>query len=184
MLYKEVLVSGFGGQGVMSIGTFLAQAGMAEDLNVSWYPSYGPEMRGGTANCSVVIGETEIISPVVLEPTELIAMNQPSLDKFEDTVQSGGIIFVNTSVVDGKVEREDVTAVYVPAVDIATELGNTRVANMVMLGAYIEATGALKMETMEGLLGEMFKGKKASLIDLNKEALQRGAACVSSPQVK
>lgn len=178
MLYKEILASGFGGQGVMSIGTFLVQAGMEEGLNVSWYPSYGPEMRGGTANCSVVIADSEIISPLVLEPTELIAMNQPSLDKFASKVQPGGTIFVNSSIVTGKVDREDVKAVYVPCVDIATELGNLRVANMVMLGAYIEATGALKIETMYTLLGKMFQGKKAALIDLNKEALSRGAACV------
>lgn len=177
MLYKEVLISGFGGQGVLSIGNFLVQAGMGAGLNVSWYPSYGPEMRGGTANCSVVLGEVPIISPLVLEPSELIAMNQPSLDKFEKNVQKGGTIFVNSSVVEGKVSRDDVKAIYVPCVDIASELGNIRVANMVMLGAYIEATGVLKQETLIGLLPEIFTGKKASLIDLNEEAIKRGAAC-------
>lgn len=178
MAYKEILISGFGGQGVMAIGKTLAEAGMNEGKNVSWLPSYGPEMRGGTANCGVVIADSEIISPIVLEPSELIAMNGPSLDKFGPDVQPGGTIFVNSSVVDKKVEREDVKAVYVPCVDIATELGNQKVANMVMLGAYIEATKLLKIETIKEMLTHMFTGPKAHLVELNLEALKRGADCL------
>ncbi len=179
MAYKEILISGFGGQGVMAIGTTLAEAAMAEGLNVSWLPSYGPEMRGGTANCGVVIADSEIISPIVLEPSELIAMNLPSLDKFEPAVKSGGIIFVNQSIVDRKVTREDVKAVYVPSMEIASEIGNPRVANMAMLGAFIEATKLMSYETIVAMLRQLFTGPKAHLVALNEEALKRGAACVN-----
>ncbi|MGI6156949.1 MAG: 2-oxoacid:acceptor oxidoreductase family protein [Saccharofermentanales bacterium] len=177
MAYKEIIISGFGGQGVMAIGKTLTEAGMVEDMNVSWLPSYGPEMRGGTANCSVVIADSEIISPIVLEPTELIAMNEPSLDKFEPHVKKGGTIFVNSSIVSRKIRREDVDAVYVPTAEIATELGNMRVANMVMLGAFIRKTQLLKFDTIVEMLKRMFTGRKAHLVGLNEEALKRGAAC-------
>ncbi|MFA5584947.1 MAG: 2-oxoacid:acceptor oxidoreductase family protein [Saccharofermentanales bacterium] len=179
MAYNEILISGFGGQGVMAIGKTLAEAGMSEGLNVSWLPSYGPEMRGGTANCGVVIADSEIISPIVLEPSELIAMNLPSLDKFEPAVKPGGTVFVNTSIVNKKVGREDLRAIYVPSMEIASEIGNIRVANMVMLGAFIGATRLLKHETIVAMLKQLFTGPKAHLVALNEEALQRGAACVS-----
>lgn len=179
MAYNEILISGFGGQGVMAIGKTLAEAGMSEGLNVSWLPSYGPEMRGGTANCGVVIADNEIISPIVLEPSELIAMNLPSLDKFEPAVKPGGTVFVNTSIVNKKVGREDLRAIYVPSMEIASEIGNIRVANMVMLGAFIGATRLLKHETIVAMLKQLFTGPKAHLVALNEEALQRGAACVS-----
>ena len=175
---NEIMVAGFGGQGVMAIGKTLAEAGMKEGKDVSWLPSYGPEMRGGTANCCVVISEDEIICPIVLEPTELIAMNLPSLLKYEPTVAKGGTIFVNSSIITEKVSRDDVRAVYVPCLDIANELGNAKVANMVMLGAYIEAMGNLGTDTIKEMLVHMFTGPKAKLVDLNIEALRRGAACV------
>lgn len=178
MAYNEILISGFGGQGVMAIGKTLAEAGMYEGLNVSWLPSYGPEMRGGTANCGVVISDSEIISPIVLEASELIAMNLPSLDKFEPTVKKGGTIFVNTSIVKRKVERDDLQAIYVPSMEIATEIGNTRVANMAMLGAFIEATKLLRYDTIVAMLKQLFTGPKAHLVALNERALARGAACV------
>lgn len=179
MSYMEVLCSGFGGQGVMAIGKTLAEAGMKEGKNVSWLPSYGPEMRGGTANCGVVIANSEIISPIVLEPSMLVAMNQPSLVKFGPEVQKDGYIFVNSSIVKDKVERDDVHAYYVPCDEIATEMGNQKVANMVMLGAIIEATKILSPETIAEMLSLMFTGRKAHLVDLNKEALKRGAACIN-----
>ena len=135
-------------------------------------------MRGGTANCSVVISTDPIVSPIILEPTELIAMNLPSLLKFEPTVVPGGTIFVNSSIITEKVTRTDVKAVYVPCLDIANELGNSKVANMVMLGAYIQAMGNLGEETIKEMLVHMFTGPKAKLVDLNIEALRRGAACV------
>ena len=175
---NEIMIAGFGGQGVMAIGKTLAEAGMKEGKAVSWLPSYGPEMRGGTANCCVVISEEEIICPIVLEPTELIAMNLPSLLKFEPTVVKGGTIFVNSSIISEKVSRDDVRAIYVPCLDIANELGNAKVANMVMLGAYVGATKILKPETIEEMITEMFSGAKAKFIPLNIEAFRRGMACV------
>lgn len=175
---NEIMIAGFGGQGVMAIGKTLAEAGMKENKDVCWLPSYGPEMRGGTANCSVVLTDDAIVSPIVLEPTELIAMNLPSLLKFEPTVKAGGTIFVNSSIITEKVTRTDVKAVYVPCLEIAQELGNMKVANMVMLGAYIQAMGNLSFETIKEMLVHMFTGPKAKLVDLNIEALARGAACV------
>ncbi len=178
MAYNEILISGFGGQGVMAIGLTLAEAGMSEGMNVSWLPSYGPEMRGGTANCGVVIADSEIISPIVLEPSELIAMNQPSLDKFEPSVKKGGTVFVNASIIKRETQRNDVRAIYVPSMEIASEIGNMRVANMVMLGAFIEATKLLKFDTIAAMLQQLFTGPKAHLVALNEQALKRGAACV------
>ncbi len=175
---NEIMIAGFGGQGVMAIGKTLAEAGMKENKDVSWLPSYGPEMRGGTANCCVVLTDDAIVSPIVLEPTELIAMNLPSLIKFEPTVKAGGTIFVNSSIIAEKVTRTDVRAIYVPCLEIAQELGNMKVANMVMLGAYIQAMGNLSVETIKEMLVHMFTGPKAKLVDLNIEALARGAACV------
>ena len=176
---NEIIISGFGGQGVMAIGKTLCEAGMKEGKNVSWLPSYGPEMRGGTANCCVVLSEDPIVSPIVLEPSELVAMNLPSLIKFEPTVIPGGTIFVNSSIIKDKVQRTDVTAYYVPAIDIADELGNPKVANMVMLGAYIAAMQNLATDTIKEMLVHMFTGPKAKLVDLNIEALKRGAQCVA-----
>ncbi len=175
---NEIIISGFGGQGVMAIGKNLAEAGMKENKNVSWLPSYGPEMRGGTANCSVVLSDEPIICPIVLEPTELIAMNLPSLVKFEPTVVKDGVVFVNSSIISDKVQRSDVRAVYVPCLEIANELGNLKVANMVMLGAYIEVMKNLGTDTIKEMLVHIFTGPKAKLVDLNVEALRRGAACV------
>jgi len=176
-MIKEIIISGFGGQGVMSIGKSLVEAGMEEGLNVTWAPSYGPEMRGGTANCSVVLSDKLIGSPVFTYPTELIAMNAPSLEKFESRVVKDGLIFVNSSVVNERVERVDLKAVYVPCETIAYEVGNPKVANMVMLGAYVAATGALKPDTIRQMITEMFTGAKAKLVPLNMQALERGMAC-------
>lgn len=174
----EIIISGFGGQGVMAMGKLLAEAGLKEGLNVSWLPSYGPEMRGGTANCSAVLSSEEIISPMVLEPTELIAMNKPSLLRFEPHMVGGGKVFVNSSIVDIPATRKDISAYYVPCLDIAAELGNTKTANMVMLGAYIKATNLLRQKTVREIVSRMFSGTKAALDSINLEALRRGAACV------
>ncbi len=177
-MINEIIISGFGGQGVMAIGKTLCEAGMKEGKNVSWLPSYGPEMRGGTANCSVVMSEQAIVSPIVLEPTELIAMNLPSLLKFESCVVPNGFVFVNSSIISEKVKRKDVQAIYVPCIEIAQDLGNLRVSNMVMLGAYIEAMKNLKIGTIKEMLALMFTGAKSCLVELNIEALKRGALCV------
>ncbi|MEA4942262.1 MAG: 2-oxoacid:acceptor oxidoreductase family protein [Oscillibacter sp.] len=175
---KEIVISGFGGQGGLAIGKNLAEAGMAEGMNVTWAPSYGPEMRGGTANCSVVLSDKPVGSPVFNHPTELIAMNEPSLEKFEAGVVAGGTVFVNSSVVTDKVSRPDLTAYYIPCSEIADEVGNPKVGNMVMLGAYVAATRILKSETIETMIHEMFTGSKAKLVPLNIEAFHRGMACI------
>ena len=174
---RAVILSGFGGQGVMSIGKNLVEAGVEEGLEASWVPSYGPEMRGGTANCTVILSDERIGAPLVEAPTEIVVMNRAALDKFEPTVTPGGTVFVNSSTVPDPVSRTDVKAVYVPCDDIANELGNPKVANMVMLGAYIGATKALKRETIESMIQTMFAEKAPQLIPLNLEALARGIAC-------
>lgn len=176
---KQIIISGFGGQGVMSIGKSLVEAGVNEGLYVTWVPSYGPEMRGGTANCHVVLSENEVGSPIFSRPSELIAMNAPSLHKFEGDVLPGGAIFVNSSIIPDKVKRTDVKAVYVPCDSIAAEVGNRKVSNMVMVGAYIAATGALKAESVREMLVHMFTGPKAKLVDLNMLALEKGEACMN-----
>ena len=175
---KEIIISGFGGQGVMSIGKNLVEAGMAEGLEVTWAPSYGPEMRGGTANCHVVLSTKPVGSPLFTHPTELIAMNAPSLEKFEPMVKAGGLVFINSSVVTEKIHRDDLKAVYVPCAEIADQVGNPKVGNMVMLGAYVGATGALKPETIREMIQEMFTGPKAKLQELNFRALDAGMNCV------
>lgn len=168
-------MAGFGGQGVMSMGKILAEAGLKEGKNVSWLPSYGPEMRGGTANCSVIVSDEPVGAPTVTEATAVIAMNKPSLDKFEKDVISGGVLLINSSLIDKKATREDIKVYYVPANDIAAELGTDKIANMVMLGAYLKASDAAKEDTIMEYIAEVFSGKKASVIPLNKEALKRGA---------
>lgn len=177
-MLEKVIIAGFGGQGVMLMGRLLAYAGMLEGKNVAWMPSYGPEMRGGTANCTVIISSEEIASPVVPDPMSIIAMNKPSLDKFEPTVQKDGLILVNSSLVEQKVNRDDVSVVKVPANDIANELGNTKVANMVALGAYIKKSEVVKLETIFKALEKALTGPKQKLIDLNKQALKQGAELV------
>ena len=175
---KEIIISGFGGQGGLAIGKNLAEAGMPEGLNVTWAPSYGPEMRGGTANCSVVLSDKPVGSPVFARSTELIALNEPSLSKFEADVLPGGTVFVNSDVVTDKVSRPDLTAYYIPCSKLAEEVGNPKVSNMVMLGAYVAATKILKPETIETMIAEMFSGAKAKFIPLNIEAFRKGMACV------
>ena len=175
---RQIIISGFGGQGGLAIGKNLAEVGMSEGLNVTWAPSYGPEMRGGTANCSVVLSDTPIGSPVFSRFTDLIALNEPSLAKFEAGVEPGGIVFVNSSVVTDKVQRDDLQVYYIPCTGIAEEMGNVKVANMVMLGAYVAATKVLKIEAVEHMIAEMFTGAKAKLVPLNIEAFHRGMACI------
>ena len=175
---KEIIISGFGGQGGLAIGKNLAEAGMAEGMNVTWAPSYGPEMRGGTANCSVVLSDKPVGSPVFARSTELSALNEPSLTKFEAGVLPGGSVFVNSDVVTDKVSRPDLTAYYIPCAKIAEEIGNPKVANMVMLGAYVAGTKILKPETIERMIAQMFTGPKAKLVPLNIEAFRRGMACI------
>lgn len=179
MLNEKVICAGFGGQGIMLIGQLMTYAGMLEGKQVSWLPSYGPEMRGGTANCNVMISEKPIGSPVISnDATTAIIMNLPSLDKFELEVIPGGTVIINSSLIEKKSSRTDLKAYYVPANDIALELGNPRVANMVMLGAFIELTKAVTPEMVLKALEKTFGPSKAHLLPLNDEALKRGAAAV------
>lgn len=180
---RKIILSGFGGQGVLSIGKNLAEAGLEEGREVTWVPAYGPEMRGGTANCSVKISDRRIGSPFVERPTDLIVMNRPSLVRFEPLVTSGGTMFVNSSAVKDKVNREDLHVFYIPCDDIAKEIGSLRSANIVMLGAFVEATGIVKMETIERMIHEIFSGAKAKYIPVNLEALKKGAECVCGSPV-
>lgn len=172
---QEVIIAGFGGQGVMAIGQMLTYAGMIEEKEVSWLPSYGPEMRGGTANCNVIVSNQAVGSPIVTDATAVIAMNLPSLVKFEASVQSGGTIFVNSSLIDQKVERDDVNVYYVPANDVANKLGNAKIANMVILGAYLAKTKAVETESVLQALKKVLGESKSHLIPINREALAEGA---------
>lgn len=174
----QVIVSGFGGQGVMSMGQLLTYAGMLEGKNVSWLPSYGPEMRGGTANCSVIITDEMVGSPIVTEATAVIAMNLPSLEKFEGTVLPSGLLIINSSLIDSKANRKDIDVYYVPANEIADELGNSRVANMVLLGAYLEKTQAVSTDSIIESLKKVLGPSKEHLIPVNQEALKRGSQWV------
>lgn len=179
MLNEKIICAGFGGQGVMSMGQLLTYAGMIEEKHVSWLPSYGPEMRGGTANCNVIISETPIGSPVITDnATTAIIMNLPSLTKFESDVVEGGMILVNSSLIDQKVSRTDVKAYYIPANEIAVEIGNGKAANMVMLGAYLQLVSPVAVESILEAFKKVFGENKAHLIPLNAEALKRGAEVV------
>ena len=177
--YMDVIIAGFGGQGVMLIGNLLAYSGMESDLNVTYMPEYGPEMRGGTANCTVVVSSEDIGSPIIKKPKSLIIMNQPSLDKFLPRMEPHGIAVVNTSLVDiSEVDERNVNLVAVPANQIADELGNVKMANMVAMGAYIQALGFMQMEKVQAALKQVISPHYAHLIPKNIEALQAGAACV------
>ncbi len=170
----ELIMAGFGGQGVMSMGMLLAYTGMEQGLHVSWIPSYGPEQRGGTANCGVVISEQPIGSPVVTEPNTAVIMNLPSLRKFTPRVTSGGLIVVNSSLVKERPERDDVRVFELPANDVARELGNERVANMVIVGALVEVLEGLDMDTVKKCLAKVLPEHRHNLIPLNEKALDRG----------
>lgn len=170
---EKIIAAGFGGQGALSIGQFIAYSAMHEGLEVTWLPSYGPEMRGGTANCSVVVSDAPVASPIISTPDCLIAMNKPSLFKFADSVRPGGVIIVNSSLVEEKVEREDVKVAYVDANKIAIEAGNARTANIAILGAYIALSGLLPYETVYNTIDKLFE-KKPKVIPVNKKAFELG----------
>ncbi len=174
---QEVIMAGFGGQGVMSMGMLLAYAGMMEGKEVSWMPSYGPEMRGGTANCTVIVSDKRIASPITPSPDTSIVMNLPSLDKFSSMIKPGGVLIINSSLIEKDTNRTDIEVIKVPCNEIANELGNSRVANMVALGAYLQKTGILPLESIVKAMKKVFAGKE-HLIPLNETALQRGAAVV------
>ncbi len=174
-MYQGIRISGFGGQGVVSAGVLLAQAGLVEGKGVSWFPAYGPEMRGGTANCSVVISDGEVYTPVVSKPESVIVLNEPSLAKFENLVKPGGLMIINSSLVNSRPTRTDIKVVLVPCNEIAEKLGNTKIANLVALGAYANATGAVSVEGIAKAMTKVFKRAKPEMLELNKKALQAGA---------
>jgi len=172
MLIKTVF-AGFGGQGVLSMGLNLAQAAMLEGKQVTYLPSYGAEVRGGTANCTVAISDEEIASPVASSPEFVVVMNQPSLVRFQNQLESGGVLFVNSSLVEAEISRGDVDIVWVPAASIAERLGSAKSANMVMLGAFIKKSNLVSISTLIETLKSTL-GSKGSLFEVNKEALTAG----------
>ncbi|QAT41325.1 2-oxoacid:acceptor oxidoreductase family protein [Clostridium sp. JN-9] len=176
MASQELIFAGFGGQGILSMGKFLAYAGMDADLNVSWLPSYGPEMRGGTANCSVILTNESIGSPIVTKADTLIVMNRPSLDKFEEAVNSGGLIVMDSDLVDRMPVRNDLEIIAIPAQTIAEKMGSKKIANMILLGALVKKTGIVSTDQ---LLDALKAHGKESFFDINKEAIEKGMEFVS-----
>lgn len=183
MRHEETVFSGFGGQGVLFSGQLLAYAGMAEGLYITWIPSYGPEMRGGTANCTVIVSEEEIGAPVVRNPSVAVVFNSPSMDKYERLVKPGGLLLVNSSLIERSGERDDIRVVRIPASDLATELGNVRMANMVLLGAFVTLTGLVTLETVKQQLDAHLSQRQRKWLEPNYEALDKGAALVKEELV-
>ena len=174
MKTTQILIAGFGGQGVLFAGKFLAYKGLVQDMQVSWLPSYGPEMRGGTANCSIVLSDMPVGSPIITNPDVLVAMNLPSLTKFVNDVVPGGQIFIDSTLIDAKVERTDVQVFYIPATQIAKDAGFSTLANMVLMGKVMKECGAVAFEGNKQTLEAFIPAKKANLIDVNCQALQTG----------
>ena len=174
MKTTEILIAGFGGQGILFSGKFLAYKGLVEDLQVSWLPSYGPEMRGGTANCNVILSETPVGSPIITSPDVLIAMNLPSLEKYAGSVVKGGQIYVDSSLIDAKVEREDVEVFYIPATQMAKDAGISSLANMIIVGHLLENHPELSFDGVEAVVEKLVPAKKAALKELNMKALSLG----------
>ena len=170
----NVTMAGFGGQGVMFIGKLLAYCAMKSGLNVTWIPSYGPEMRGGTANCTVVISDDPIGSPVISTPDSLIIMNNPSMEAFEPKLKAGGLLFINSNLVTHKITRKDIEVIAVPANDAAARAGEKKAANMVILGAYLARTGILSKEEVASGFTEFFGAKAAAQLDANMKAFEEG----------
>jgi 2-oxoglutarate ferredoxin oxidoreductase subunit gamma len=173
MSAHEILIAGFGGQGILFAGKVLAEAGMASGLNVSWMPSYGPEMRGGTCNCGVIVSAEPVSCPIVSAPTDLVAMNLPSLEKFEAAVAPGGRIFADSSLIGGAPSRKDVSFFPIPATQLAYDSGLPGLANIIMVGKIARETGALDLEILKGALRKV-AGKKKELLEANLRAVELG----------
>ena len=174
MKTTQILIAGFGGQGVLFAGKFLAYKGLVQDKQVSWLPSYGPEMRGGTANCSVIISDTPVGSPIITNPDALVAMNLPSLQKFVDSVVPGGHIFIDSTLITAKVERTDVQVHYIPATQMAKDAGFSTLANMILTGKVLKELDAVSFDGNKETLEAFIPAKKANLIEINCQALQAG----------
>lgn len=176
---QDVMIAGFGGQGVLVAGKLLAYAGMLEGLHVTWFPSYGAEIRGGTANCTVILSSNEIGSPVVRQPSAMLIFNEASFKKFETRVGEGGLLFLNASLVQAPSTRSDITRIEVRANAVAEELGDSRIANMVLLGAFLGKTGVVALDSVLAALKQVLPPRRQTLIPLNESALKRGAAVCS-----
>ena len=177
MSTTQMLIAGFGGQGILFTGKFLAYKGLVEGKEVSWLPSYGPEMRGGTASCSVILSDEPVGSPIVSKPDVLVAMNLPSLDKYEDTVAPGGIIIVDSTLIERKIKRDDVNVYYVPATKLASDNDMPTLANMIIAGKLLKATDGFTEEGVEAALKKVISAKRADMLEVNKKAMQIGADC-------
>lgn len=175
MSTKQILLSGFGGQGILFAGKFLAYKGLTDDKQVSWLPSYGPEMRGGTASCSVIISDEPVGSPIISSPDILVAMNLPSLDRYENAVVPGGIILADSTLIEREVTRTDVTTYYVPATRLASENGFPTLANMILMGKLLSVLGDFNADSLDAALGKVISAKRADMLDVNRKAMQLGA---------
>ena len=174
MKTTQVLIAGFGGQGILFSGKFLAYKGLMEEIQVSWLPSYGPEMRGGTANCNVILSDDPVGSPIVTTPDVLIAMNLPSLEKYVNTVAKGGQIYVDSSLIDAKVVRDDVDVFYIPATQMAKDAGISSLANMIIIGHMLENNENMSFDGVDAVVEKLVPPKKAALKELNMKALTLG----------
>ena len=172
MATYKLLIAGVGGQGVMVMGQMIAKAAIIEGKEVTYLPSYGPEMRGGTANCSVIVSDEEIGSPVIYEPTDVVVMNEASMRKFEPRLKKGGRLFVNTSIIKEDATRDDIEELKIDSEAIAKEVGNLKVANMVMLGAIVRETGIVSMECVHKVIEKQFGKKRPEMIPMNLQALE------------
>ncbi len=179
MIHK-IIFSGFGGQGVMLMGKVIAEAGMFENKYVTWLPSYGPEMRGGTANCTVIVSDKPIGAPVTDVTTEVFAMNIPSIVKFEPTLQKDGLLFINTSMGEAEIKRKDIKVVKLPINDIADKINNLRSANLVATGAFAAKTNIVKKETLHKVMEEIFESKGRQVIDINIKAIDEGYKAIEN----
>ncbi len=179
-MHHEIIISGFGGQGALFAGQLLAYGALAEGRQVTWIPSYGPEMRGGTANCTVIISDEEIGSPLVRRPTAAIVLNPPSFERYEPLVKKDGVLLVNASLVSAPEQRTDIRRFDIKANEEAAELGSAQMANVILVGALVGATGVLKMETLDQVLEEHVSARHRDKIAANKQALRRGASLVQN----
>ena len=173
-MHEEVIISGFGGQGALFAGQLLTYAGMDEGYQVTWIPSYGPEMRGGTAHCTVILSDDPIGSPIIRNPTAAIVMNPPSMEKYEMLVKPGGVLVVNSTLVRVRSARKDITAVYLPANDLAIEVGNVKMANVVLLGALLAVKPILSVKAVKHTMDSHIPERRKHIIEPNKRALDRG----------
>jgi 2-oxoglutarate ferredoxin oxidoreductase subunit gamma len=177
-MHQEVIVSGFGGQGALFAGQLLTYTGMDEGFHVTWIPSYGPEMRGGTANCTVILSDDDIGSPIIHQPTICIVMNPPSMAKYEPLIKPGGLLVANSTLVRDRSNRDDIESVYIPANELAAELGNVKMANVVLLGAMLGTREILPVESVKRTMDEHIPERRKHIIEPNKRALDRGIAFV------